>query len=318
MIADTELQKYDYIYPRLSRAGLGNLLFPWAHAVVLAERSDTPLLPPRWFKVRLGPILRRDVDTRQYQRIFRRPPLREVLRRVLLLRTATLWSETGELLKRGSQTQVLVVSSMDARFAPLGGHREVIMRRLLEAARPEVVEGLPRPGSYIALHVRRGDFRFADEEPARVGLATPLARAQGWEAASGVLVASRIEWFCDAVMAARAVGWDGPALVCSDGTDEQLAPLATLPGVVVRRGTNAMQDLLTLANARVVIGSGSSFSAWGSFLGSLPLFVERSDGHFDPSGVPVRHFDSWRPEAARAALARALDGNGSSSNLPTP
>jgi len=57
--------------------------------------------------------------------------------------------------------------------------------------------------------------------------------------------------------------------VFSDGTDEQLAPVLSLPGV--RRAAPAVVDLIRMSRARVLVTTGtSSFSAWAAYLGGMP------------------------------------------------
>ena len=77
-----------------------------------------------------------------------------------------------------------------------------------------------------------------------------------------------LTWFVRSLQHVRDVaGASVPAVVVSDGTEEQLRPILQLPNVRFARPGCAISDLLTLASAKVLIGSGgSSFSAWASFL----------------------------------------------------
>jgi len=66
-------------------------------------------------------------------------------------------------------------------------------------------------------------------------------------------------------------GYSARAVVVSDGTEQDLAPLLELENVEFLRPGCAITDLLILARAKVLIASGgSSFSAWASFLGNMP------------------------------------------------
>ena len=59
----------NYVYPKLSErdlgfvrlggAGLGNILFTYARALVYARDHRCRLIWPTWFSFKLGPILRR-------------------------------------------------------------------------------------------------------------------------------------------------------------------------------------------------------------------------------------------------------------------
>jgi hypothetical protein len=140
----------------------------------------------------------------------------------------------------------------------------------------------------LAINVRCGnDFRVANavsDFHEKGGIKTPLS------------------WFVESLNAVREVaGWSVPAVVVSDGTHQQLRELLELPGVRFARPGCAVSDLLTLASARFLIGSGgSSFSAWGAFLSGAPTIshpgqslqwfrIGQGDGQF------VREFDPHRP-----------------------
>ena len=56
----------------------------------------------------------------------------------------------------------------------------------------------------------------------------------------------------------------------SDGSDVELAPLLTMPGVVRSYYGNALADIVAISKCRLLIGSDSTFSGWGAFLGNVP------------------------------------------------
>lgn len=56
-----------YAYPDVGRAGLCNMLFPWARAVLFSHTWQCPMIAPQWTNYfRLGPWLRRERDKRYY------------------------------------------------------------------------------------------------------------------------------------------------------------------------------------------------------------------------------------------------------------
>jgi hypothetical protein len=85
----------------------------------------------------------------------------------------------------------------------------------------------------------------------------------------------------------------GPVVVCSDGTDDELQPLLALPGVVRSRSANALDDLRVLSRASLIVGSRSTFSAWGAFLGDVPLYVARGANHYLQGNPRVFEIDDW-------------------------
>lgn len=284
------LPECDYVYPKLARAGLGNLLFPWAKAVVTSSRLGVEMLPPKWLKLRVGPYLRGDLDKRRYDKLFAPPSATAAARRLRLLGTATLWSEYGELLRRGSNTRVLVVRTMDEHFEPLLESRELILDRLIRAARPEATAGTSRSRPYVAMHVRLGDFIRPDSNPhsMTVNVSTP------------------VDWFLAATERVRAAGWEGDIVICSDGSEAELAPLMAQPGLIRSAATNALADMLILARARLVIGSGSCFSAWGAFLGDTPMYVAAGMNHYLPGHAHVHEITTWEEADVREVLSAEL------------
>jgi hypothetical protein len=80
-----------------------------------------------------------------------------------------------------------------------------------------------------------------------------------------------LSWYVDALQAVRTMaGRDVPAYVYSDGTDEELTGLLSLPAVRRREFGSGLGDMLGLSRSRLLIASGSTFSMWGSYLGQVP------------------------------------------------
>jgi hypothetical protein len=137
------------------------------------------------------------------------------------------------------------------RFEGLGEFFEPVLGRGNEVA--EELRRITRPRylpptherAFIAVHVRLGDFDESWRQP--------------------------IDWYARAVEALRdGLGADLPARLYSDGTDAELAPITSLPRVELVRGASAITDMLDLAEAAAIVASSSTFSMWGSFLGTVP------------------------------------------------
>jgi hypothetical protein len=77
-----------FSYAKLGRAGLGNELFPYLRSLDFAEIDGARLVPPRWFKLRIGPWLRQERDRRRYWLFFRRPSVTDRFLQVALDSTA--------------------------------------------------------------------------------------------------------------------------------------------------------------------------------------------------------------------------------------
>ena len=75
----------------------------------------------------------------------------------------------------------------------------------------------------------------------------------------------------------------------SDGSDEELQSLLSLPNVERCFFGNAFADMWAISKCKFVIASDSTFSAWGAFLGQLPILFSKR--HFPPV------YDGRIPEA---------------------
>ena len=272
----TRPDTYGYVYASLGRTGLANMLFPWARALAISEATGATLLPERWRKLRLGPWLRREADKRQYQKLFRRPSASGVVARSSALLGATLWDEQGQRIRGGSKANVLVVKGMGEFFDPLIVVRPLIRQTIFDKARPNVLTTLEHE-RYAAMHVRLGDF----------------ARPRPFGAAPTRNLSTPLQWFVSAATHMVDEGTLGPIVVCSDGTDDELQPLLALPGVVRSRSTNALDDLHVLSRASLIVGSSSTFSAWGAFLGDVQLYVAPGANHYLQGNPRVFEIDDW-------------------------
>jgi hypothetical protein len=226
------------------RAGLANMLMPWGRAVVWADGHDAPVLAPRWFKVRLGPFRRRERDTRRYDRCFTTEGHVAGWQRVRVLATATVVDESLEDQRVGSSSTVVVrFSGLGDYLEPLLGQHELLDHRLRVMTRTNLLPAESEP--FVGVHVRLGDYPTAWRLP--------------------------VDWYEGVVSGLRAqLGWSFPVQIFSDGTEEELSPLLSLPDVVPAPGRSAVSDLLELSQAPCIIASASTFSAWAAFLRQAP------------------------------------------------
>ena len=51
---------------RLGGAGLGNILFPWATALVYAKNNNLERIQTTWRNLKIGTFLRKERDKRMY------------------------------------------------------------------------------------------------------------------------------------------------------------------------------------------------------------------------------------------------------------
>jgi hypothetical protein len=266
---------------RLLGPGLGNLLFPWARFVIASERDGLRPLAPTWPQLKLGPIVRREPDLRMYAGLFQRRP--SELGGIRKLAALTLgrrlpearWEAARHDANAVSARAVVEFAGLRGYFHDIADHRELVRRELLAATRTQHLNGLRFGfGRSVCVHVRLGDFTIE-------GGGTPMS------------------WFVEvAASLQQALGPDTAVRIFSDGSDAQLGDLLALP--TSRRLTfgSSIADLLALSAAPVIIGTaGSTFGAWGAFLGRVPSLW--------PPGGLTKHL--WLPEDQHALEVAAGD-----------
>ena len=279
----------------LPRAGLGNRLFPWARCRVYSLKHAVPMLPVRWFQMKVGPMLRGESDRRLYHGLFRkdreRIPRWEHLAISLFGHRVSEPEDLDWTPPMDDRRRCVVVFEGERdHFQRLRGWHQVLHEQLTAMTRDKWLVGNLHLGTTypIGIHVRCGDFlrpKSAAELYTSGGVRTPL------------------EWFVESLRWIREqVGEAVGAFVVSDGKPAELEPLLAEPNVIRLNSGSAVGDLLSLAKASVLIASGgSSFSGWACFLGQMPTVSHPGQslqwfklgnekgvyvGEFDPRGAP--------------------------------
>lgn len=289
-----------YCQAILPRAGLGNRLFPWARCRLFAHLNNIQMIGPIWHQLKVGPILRGESDARLYYNLFHsKNDQVKGLKRALIRIAANKLPEPDDLttidcVPTSERTLFLFRGERD-HFNKLNGWDLYLHDELRAIARNQWlrrvndVKDVP-----IGIHVRRGDFRtpYSDKEFfTSGGLRVPLS------------------WFVESLKLVRNyAGAPVKAFVFSDGDEAELSELLAMENVTHVATGSAIGDLLILLKAKGLIASGgSSFSAWGSFLGQMPTISHPGQslswfklknkhgyyvGEFDPSAPAQAFIDS--------------------------
>jgi hypothetical protein len=240
--------------------GFGNRLFPWARCHLHSVEHHVPMLAPRWWwPPRVRPLLKE------------LPPPGELPGHLYVRGLRALPEYIGGarrmLLEATSPDDIRVFRGEAGRLADLHGNETELLTALQRICTTRFAVGQP----YVAMHVRRGDFSDAARTP--------------------------LSWFTAALRAIRRkLNADVPALVVSDGSAADLGEVLAEPHVELVRTGVPLADLLVLSRARVLLASGSSFSAWAAFLGGMPAVTQQAHslawygarvrsflGHFEPA-----------------------------------
>ena len=250
-----------YVYPRLPGRrvtpffrlggnGLANSLFVFARALLLADRFGLELIDPPWLNIEKAPWLRGDKDKRLYAGLFRHIGVRG-LGKLALFATGRQLSEDAFTSTDVPETILRVSRIKGVGFAPLVPHAARVRELLLAATRPAVL----RPvndfnfSNCVAVHVRRGDY------------------APDWRTPT--------DWYESLIRQIAQAFPDTRFLLFSDGTNEELAPLMALPNLQPVFFGNALADIWAISRCRALIGSMSTFSDWGAFLGQIPAILPK-------------------------------------------
>jgi hypothetical protein len=231
--------------------GLGNLLFPIGRALIGAARHGGELVYPTMRQLKVGTYLRGERDKRTYGDVLRRRSAAD-WRQWLATR---LSPRIEEVDFDGSQRGTVVYSGLRGYFHDLAGH-EAEMSRWLAANLRDATDAVPCD---IAVHVRLGDFSATDP------------------AAGGNSIRQPLEWYRDAIVEARRLlgGTGHRIVVFTDGDPDDVVAGLGAGAVEVDPGVNALGAILRLSRGRARVGSRSTFSMWGAFLGGMPAVWDR-------------------------------------------
>ncbi len=253
-----------YGYPELGRYGLAHGILAWARCVIWCEETGAKMIAPVWLRPRIGPYLRRERDKRNYFLLFKdRRAITGMARAFLLMTGArreagTIWPD-AHAPKSGREIVVFrnALASNEAKFFhQIVGHGALLRTRLIEMTRPRYRPKVTKT-PHIAIHVRLGDFV---RKPTADTLSSGIHNVQ-----------LPIHWYADRLIALRdALGSAVPAIIYSDGADDDLLPLTAIANVSRAIRQQSVTDLLAMGDGIAVISSGSGFSLWGAFLGGAP------------------------------------------------
>ena len=258
VFAFPRLSKTDLLFIRVGGNGLGNLMFTWARCLAASQQRGWRMLWPTWSSFKPKNWRVNPYDHRTYSDLFqpndhyvtgwRKPWCLLRYRRIA----------EAEALEHGAPPgSVVEFRGLEGKFAPFREQHELVHGELLKIARPQHLRAFsehdPAP---IGIHVRRGDFVQQSSYDEMVTVDNSLLP---------------LDWYIDALQAVRSIsGEKTAAFVFSDGTEEELAPLLSLPAVRRIDYGSGLGDMLGLSRSRLLIASGSTFSMWGSYLGQVP------------------------------------------------
>jgi hypothetical protein len=256
----------NYVEVVLPRAGLGHSLQPYSRAFCYYARGEAEFVHPRWFRFRIGPYLRREMDKREYHRIIRTPsgwgvPSASAVRR-LWMRTV----DEASFDPRSDGQYLVVRDDRPHDFRPLEPYRDRFVDALRSISRIAPAEPSCK-GPTIGIFHRSGDMRgrAPDSSDDR------RLRTHGY----GYIP---VGYASEALREVRRIaGWKVPAVLSTDASAEEIEPIMSQGGVTLARTDSALANMLEMRMHDVLIIGTSSYGRWSWFLGDAFAIVPRVD-----------------------------------------
>ncbi len=225
---------------RLGGAGLGNLLFPWAHSLVYAKNNHSICISPTWRTLKLGPLFRNEKDKRFYFDLFIDSGISGFQKFCLL----------------NFSNNVKFFKGMDGLFTEFLHEQDYIKKELFNITNPTYINAISNhPSDGIAVHIRMGDFLDTNDEK--------QLRDGKWNYRTPLI------WYIETLKKIR-VYKEMPVYVFSDAEDNELKEILALPNTFRMYYGSSIADMLALTKNKILIASSSTFSMWSSFSGQIP------------------------------------------------
>lgn len=256
------MEKYVF-YPKLSNndfhlfrspgAGLGNLLFPWARAELLAKKYNGYLIAPTWRNLKLGPILRREKDFRTYGDVFKHRSIKKFMQDAYVKNKLRTHHITEEDFLASLGYGLVEVEGMGNYFSDITHGKEYLKERLIEIS----IDPPTKSIDGIAMHIRMGDFQEIKEE--KYSRNSRIA----------------LEWFVKEAYRLRDILGNQDIIIFTDDTSGRVKKeFEVIENIKFAPVATAIQDILKLSSANHIVCSNSTFSLWAVFLSDATVSVK--------------------------------------------
>ena len=235
------LGKLESLGVRLGGAGLGNIMFPWATALVYAKKHNLKKIQTTWKNLKFGTFIRKERDKRMYMDLFSETDGISGFKKFFLLNFSN---------------KIKVFSGMDNLFEPFKSYQNFVKTELLKIINPYHIKRAKEFNSNsIAIHIRMGDFSNPINEK--------VLRNGAWN------YRLPIKWYISLIEKIQKES-NLPIYIFSDAEDCELKEILAYDNCIRAYFGSAISDMLALSTCKVLISSASTFSMWASFLGQMP------------------------------------------------
>lgn len=267
------LSTTDFGFFRIGGPGLANCMFFAANAYVNSVVNNGKFIEPTWTKFSVGPILRKERDKRVYYRLFKTLGIAGVKKLILLVLFKSLYRK--KVISQGPY-------DLGGYFTDLNKNADLVKAYFKQITLPTTIDRVhpEQLKDKVALHVRMGDYPPDFRVP--------------------------LSWYQSMISKIRKFNPNQQFILFSDGSDEELSPLMEIESVTRAFLGNAFADLNAISHCRLLLASDSTFSAWGAFLGDVPIIFQKR--HF-PSvyNGRVAEFILQEEEPFPSEIIRLLD-----------
>lgn len=234
-----KLSNTDLGFIRLGGPGLANCMFMAAQAWIAAGCDETRYITPTWLKFSIGPYIRRERDKRNYANLFKSRGISGIKKALTILN-----------IKLGGG-KCLYFNTLGNYFSNINQYQPQVKKYFESIINPEIITSVDGSDlrECVAVHVRLGDY-------------VPSLRIP-------------ISWYVGILRNITKINPKQRIILFSDGSDAELADLLVMPGVERRFYGNAIADIWAISKCKLLIGSDSTFSAWGAFLGNVPIIFSK-------------------------------------------
>ena len=235
------LGKLESLGVRLGGAGLGNIMFPWATALVYAKNHNLKSIQTTWKNFKFGTFIRKERDKRMYMDLFSETDGISGIKKFFLLNFSN---------------NIKIFSGINDLFQPFKNEQYFVKSELLKIINSYHIKRSKEFNSNsIAIHIRMGDFiNSIDEKALRKG---------AWN------YRLPIKWYITLIEKIQNES-NLPIYIFSDAEDSELKEILSHNNCSRVYFGSAISDMLALSNCKVLISSASTFSMWASFLGQMP------------------------------------------------
>lgn len=240
---------YNLYYLRIGGSGLANCLFVYARSIALASYYNAKIIKPAWFNISIGTYIRNEADKRHYLGLFSGIDEVSGLEKTIAFLRCKVVKE-GDTFNQNDNI-IIVVEGLKDYFKSIIPHHKVIKSYIEKHI---VNKNLLVINSFdftncVAIHVRLGDYGKERRVP--------------------------LSWYKDIIEKYHKENPESKMLLFSDGTDEELKDILALVFVKRVYFGSSISDIIAISKCNYLIGSDSTFSAWGAYLGQVPLCCKK-------------------------------------------